>query len=617
MNDVVQVSKLMRKRFRKLRKLQRRQRFPTFESLELRRLLVMDLATMNNMLAPFKDGIEGVTVVTHGFQFSETDGDSLMPLASAIRQRADSENGAAKSSWLLDYDVRTEGSQGGFDNDLSAADDGIGNGSYLVGSPSEIVLLFDWAAESNEVSTGWEDAAGDALFNMLVGLNLLSVLPGASNPLYHFIGHSFGTVVTSEAVERLAFFDVPVDQVTYIDPHDFDETGIPVDEYQRLYEVGKPQKNLNGQPLTQGYGATVWNNVAFTDVYYQTRPVPLVPEGRPIPGAYNQLMNAQVDVANSLTPHSAIWSDFYYKTVVDQTATANTGFAFSRVASGIDPRPSTSRQNAVPNFYSPSQNHEHTPIEFLSGNVAPSDRLKIESAKQQPDWSWTSSIINGSFKNPGDEFDLLSIVAGHNLIPGWSHHGGGGAGKVQKQGDNYYLELSATGPSRTHNSFFIDPQAAVLNFDLKIATSHSDDALIVFVGDSEIRRISVSAVSGFKTQSLVIPSEFRRASRTITFRLQPPVNASVESIVQIDNVTLQAGGRTGDIMPVDLASLTPGGGDYSVIGWDVLSANGSGTSAAVTVERNALRKDDHLKIGGETVAYVIYSDRVSNSPGSG
>ncbi len=88
----------------------------------------------------------------------------------------------------------------------------------------------------------------------------------------HFIGHSFGTGVTSEAVERLAAFSIPVDQVTYLDPHDFDESGIPIDGDQRLFTLGKPA----------GYGATVWDNVAFTDVYYQTLQTS-DPEGRPIP----------------------------------------------------------------------------------------------------------------------------------------------------------------------------------------------------------------------------------------------------------------------------------------------------------------------------------------------
>ena len=227
-------------------------------------------------------------------------------------------------------------------------------------------------AESNELSTGWGEAAGDALFNLLVGLELVDVETPAENPALHMIGHSFGTAVTSEAVERLAFFDVPVDQVTYLDPHDFDEENIPVDQNQRLFDLGKPD----------GYGATVWDNVEFSDVYYQTRPVPFVPQGRPIPGAYNEFMNEQSQVEDTFFPHSAIWTDFYIDTVLDASNASDTGYSLSRVGQigesiTIDPR-----AQFQPNFYAASQDHANTPEAFRPANVPLEDRLGIASAKQ-------------------------------------------------------------------------------------------------------------------------------------------------------------------------------------------------------------------------------------------
>ena len=295
-------------------------RLRQFEQLEARRVLTAELASvleMASMIAPHRDGIQGLTVVTHGFQTSADSGDSLLPLATAVRDRTEAENGSDSSAWLLDYDVRGDGFSGGFDLNLNASDDGSNNGSFTWGIPSEIVMLFDWAPESNEISTGWGEAAGDALFTLLTSLDLLRLAPGASNPSIHFIGHSFGAAVTSEAIERMAFYDVPVDQLTLLDPHDFDESGIPVDEAQRLFDIGKPQQTPSGQQLSEGYGAAVWDNVAFADVYYQTRPILLVPEGRPIPGAHNQLMNSQTDVAASWLPHSSIWEDFYIGTILD------------------------------------------------------------------------------------------------------------------------------------------------------------------------------------------------------------------------------------------------------------------------------------------------------------
>jgi len=129
------------------------------ERLEDRILLAADFSTneIRTLLDAQRDQIEGITVITHGYQ-PFGNGDSLMGLASAIESRAESqyaEAGSSKEAWLLDYDVSGEGLSGGFDND-----------SDMSGTPGEVILLFDWAPESNEISTGWGEAAGDALFNL-------------------------------------------------------------------------------------------------------------------------------------------------------------------------------------------------------------------------------------------------------------------------------------------------------------------------------------------------------------------------------------------------------------------------------------------------------------------
>ncbi|MEX0586453.1 MAG: hypothetical protein WD176_07405, partial [Pirellulales bacterium] len=82
-------------------------------------------------------------------------GDSLLPMAQAIEARA--------QGYLLDYDAAPEGS-GTFERDTARSADG-----------REVVLLFDWAGASNELSHGWTEAAGDAIFNLLVGLDLVDL----------------------------------------------------------------------------------------------------------------------------------------------------------------------------------------------------------------------------------------------------------------------------------------------------------------------------------------------------------------------------------------------------------------------------------------------------------
>jgi hypothetical protein len=267
--------------------------------------------------------IEGITIISHGFALTgggfqpfgwnaiAAGGDSLLSLARAIRNRADLENGSTGDAWLIDYDLVQEGTAGYFD----------GLQSVLPIHPNdsgEVVLLFDWAPDSNNSSAGWGEAAGDALFSMLAGLGFVSPETHSSKGPLHFIGHSMGTVVTSEAVERLAAYDVPVDQVTYLDPHDFDQKWIPVDGPQRLYDLGRPSD----------YGTSVWNNVAFTDVYYQTRGTnssfgvdlhgAFLPNGRPIPGAFNLYLVDQLPPSpapGAGGDHSYVWEGFYTATV--------------------------------------------------------------------------------------------------------------------------------------------------------------------------------------------------------------------------------------------------------------------------------------------------------------
>src|SRR5206468_2820097 len=80
-----------------------------------------------------RGGPPGVTVITHGFQPTSGGGDALLDLANAIVTRS--------GGTLLNYTVSGQGGQGSF------------TGS--VDPNRENVVLFDWAAESNEFSPGW------------------------------------------------------------------------------------------------------------------------------------------------------------------------------------------------------------------------------------------------------------------------------------------------------------------------------------------------------------------------------------------------------------------------------------------------------------------------------
>ncbi|MEZ6097972.1 MAG: SdrD B-like domain-containing protein [Pirellulaceae bacterium] len=397
--------------------------------------------TFDELGSPDRDNLEqgyilsGATIIVHGYEPFDDEGDTLASLAEAIRAGAVTSD---REGWLLDYDS----SRGGYDlNESILPAPAIPPTSTTPIKSGELVLLYDWAEASRHASPGWAEAAGDTLFSMLVDLNLTDVAPvdftlntegttgsgtrfsptlAVSSPVFtentrvrvvddgnlpsgldggttyfvrspdadgsefrlseldsrtddvdgdvenafveftgggtvqirrewvdlHFIGVGTGAVVVSEAVERLAYFGVPVDHVTYLDPHDFNQ-GQVTDTGQQLDTLAAPD----------GYGAAVWNNVAFTDVYYQTRgsnggfidgadvPDEVVPKGRPIPGAYNYFIYYDDDdsgtTGNYLPPvdnydertvfgdHRYIWEGFYLATVTGNLPSRPTVKAFS------------------------------------------------------------------------------------------------------------------------------------------------------------------------------------------------------------------------------------------------------------------------------------------------
>ncbi len=486
--------------------------------------------------------VSGVTVITHGFQFLDKGGDSLMPLATSIRDRLAAQTG--QPVWLLDYDVTDDEELGRFD--LSA-----GHVPSLTG-PAEsghVVLLYDWAPESNRTTGRFADSAGDALFAYMAGLNLVHPANPAANPPLHMIGHSFGTGVTSEAVERLAAYRVPVAQLTYLDPHDFDQAGVPVDENQQIFTLGQPA----------GYGATVWNNVQVADVYYQTRgsqggAVELVvdnPEGRPIPGAVNTLLDTELPAANSYgfldvdSDHSYVWHTFYQGTVegglppgakppMVEVDYAHTGWATSvHAGGGTLPAPAG-------NFYATEQSHEHSePLLVDRGtgiaNAAGLATLgvtaaQIETARFAPRLS-VSEIANGDLAGAGED--------GDQLLAGWSHHGGSGEGFLVEAGGSSFLRLNAFDEMRQHNFAYVPPNAAGLKLRRRVSNASDDDAVQVRLERGtetvQLGTIDVSAETGWDTLEFEIPRTLRGEVWTFAIEIEGGGFFGVDTELDLDD----------------------------------------------------------------------------------
>ncbi|MEX0586454.1 MAG: hypothetical protein WD176_07410, partial [Pirellulales bacterium] len=356
--------------------------------------------------------------------------------------------------------------------------------------------------------------------------------------------------------ERLAAFGVPVDHVTYLDPHDFDQPWLPVDGEQRQSEVGAPS----------GYGASVWKNVDFADAYYQTRnlngafvPDGLVPGGRPIPGAFNFLVGdgdaipdalPDSDAANPYSladaagDHGWVWNAFYLSTVMGALPAGvaapeipfdfeETGYALSRIADPVG----ALRNNPAfgPNFYGETQDHTYSSdmlvrpdgLPTVSGleelHLTPEDVIE---GRWAPKWDSTA-IVNGDFEAPGS-------AIGHT-VPGWSYHGGGGTGHVDADGDNHYLELDLNDGIRTHNWLYVPNDATYLTFDLWRSATSADDSFEVRLGNDVIRSFALTtADAGFVRQTVPIPADRVNLVQTLTFEIV--AGGGVDSEVRIDNI---------------------------------------------------------------------------------
>lgn len=185
-----------------------------------------------------------------------------------------------------------------------------GNFDYKSGSGNRTVLLFDWWDDSNDLHKGFSEGAGAALFAALMNgyinndFNL--------NEL-HFIGHSRGCIVNSEAIERLLVAGFPVEQQTSIDAHDWGGLGITITDY-------------DANPDSINSGVEGWAGIAWADSYWQD--ALFSTNGRAVEGTYSEYKGT--------ITHDGI-HDWYLETILDTTL--HEGYYYSRLGGGSSTRP--------------------------------------------------------------------------------------------------------------------------------------------------------------------------------------------------------------------------------------------------------------------------------------
>ncbi len=249
-----------------------------------------DEGTLNNWSLDISYAAAGsVTVVSHGASISGSGG-PLETLGAALFAHYDA---GASTAALYNYDPATGG---------LTIESGTPNADNKI-------ILFDWEAESDHLDPGYDEAAGDALFAMLVQNNLLG------SDYLHLIGHSRGTVVVSEAAQRLLQYYYTVDQMTLLD----EEPG-----FGPLDDAGPPK---------------AWEGIGFVDNYWGDGTAGL--QGERIDGAYNHYLSGQShsgvrDWYTTTVTNSGIQQGFYWRTLPPAQQPASDGpKAVLEVAPGI------------------------------------------------------------------------------------------------------------------------------------------------------------------------------------------------------------------------------------------------------------------------------------------
>ncbi len=441
----------------------------------------------------------GTTVITHGYQLS-----GFLPawpgtLAEAIRQRA----GGGR---IFQYQAST----GALDLVAGSANEA-----------GETVLIFDWAADSNDGQPGRSEAAADALLAALIHHSRGPSASIPSSPL-HLIGHSRGTVVNSEVAERLIANGLTVAHVTTLDPHDWGNAGIP-----GVSDPGVTDWDVNAwhpeYPRYDAFGESpgiqTWEGIDFADNYFQqdgSNEVLTNPWGKLLPGAANLGFPDSFGIR-----HSQVHT-WYHGTVDTLAGTDGAGIA-------------------IPSFwYDNPGGHPDCNTSFRDWSLARSEDgfwfsdLSGGSATRCPETEYSPGV---SRVTVGFSYALPEGIVNGDFerdTSGWSYHGGeiGGGAAI----GNGVLDLSLSAgstaiASATHNRFYIPPDRTHIRLCLRVVRADTDDRFRIKIGlDQKLSR-KVDRVTNTCDELSVPITTYHDTIQTLTLELAATATGSARVFV--------------------------------------------------------------------------------------
>ncbi|MHC4949205.1 MAG: hypothetical protein ACYTG1_13270 [Planctomycetota bacterium] len=428
------------------------------------------------------------TVLTHGYSLDQTKGVWVEGMADAIIARG----GGAGAV------CRYRQSDGAWQ---------LLSGSLQPGDP--VALIHNWLNDFDKAGPdlGFAEGAADALVAALLDPRFVD---GGGAPIagidlvagrdLHFLGHSRGAVVNSEAVQRFAALAIPVDHLTSFDPHPVNGT-------------------LDADPDWGDPTPQVWSNVTFADNYWRADGAFLFNafdfDGIPIPGAYNvELDESALNSGGYSFAHSD--THLWYHGTIDLAPTP---------CDGEQCITSAMRTAWWPGGYTTVGFH----YAVLGGGVA---RRPMPAAGMAP--GVVAALYNGGFAQLGQA--------------GWRYHGGDLGGLVVTDGSREFLELGPGGELGRHNRFFLPERAMSLRFDHAVLVPDvpgGDDRLSLVLTDRDgvvhdpgIGVDLFPAATGWITGSTsLLPGSLPRG-RVYTLTASVAGGASVDAVAGIDAIEI-------------------------------------------------------------------------------
>ena len=344
-----------------------------------------------------------VTVLTHGFQlgllasFFEN-GQFQQP--PAFMDMAQLIVAASGGGVVLSYDKLT----GRWEDRATGL---IGAAALAKAAGKAVVLVSDWYVESDISEVGFAEAAADAIYASIVELDRQTggqfVAPAGGHgqatytqgallksPL-HFVGHSRGTVVNSEIIQRLGYNKVVESGIhmTTLDPHDFQQKSLDMPVGDALSKIKSVADKIQTGAIVAGVAAAFSGNWAAIPALYRAYTyADKVSKG--IEKALNMASSLGVSLniryGDFKDPNVQVWSNVAFADNYYQTAAAPDGVTATPNGRPLDPTPDPDPSNpeASPTF---SRAQSTADIDLLLGHTMPADgggRFRFRGLRRRP-----------------------------------------------------------------------------------------------------------------------------------------------------------------------------------------------------------------------------------------